>query len=60
MTDCSDFSRDYLDMLKKPEIVAYLKKSDLPAERVFSDSIYLFREMYKKARYILLITGRLF
>ena len=51
-----DYSRDYLDALKRKEIAAFLSHVKDPSERVFSDAISIYRSHDRKYQYILLMT----
>lgn len=51
-----DFSRDYLDLLKNKQITSYLQTNKTREDRIFSDSIFLYKKIYSKERYILMIT----
>lgn len=56
VTSPVDFSKDYLDLLKHPEILQYLTLHGTRHDRIFSDSIFLYSSASSKQRYILLVT----
>ena len=51
-----DFSRDYLDVLKRPVITKYFSKIGDDSKKVFSDAIGIYKTPTKKSQYILVAT----
>lgn len=55
-----DFSRDYLDALRRNEIVAFLRQVKDKSLLAFSDAIGIYRDSDRKYQYILLVTCSFF